>query len=122
VAENGVAAPRARVRASACGDERDGAAPVMPAPRFQIKIQVDGRSIRKGEGIQILDERARGRRDDLITLLERDAGNAMKLLQTALDQMRQELAHGRLSLANHDDIRAVRQIPISIVGWLRTAN
>ena len=74
VAEDGVAAPGARERAAARGDQRHRALAVVLAPDVDVRVLIDGGAIGEGLGVQVGDHRPRlGAHDRAVVVAVGDA-------------------------------------------------
>src|SRR5437762_2850596 len=111
VAEHGVAAPRARERTTARGNQRDRPLTVMFAPYVDIFVLIDGGAIGKRLRVQVREHRPRlGSYDAAVVAAEGNALNGVEPGWTVLHEVRHELLQRELAFADCDDVRAARQI------------
>ncbi len=111
VAEDGVAAPGASVRAATGGDEGDGTEAVMGFPGVQVAGHINGGAVGPGLGGELFDLRPCGRlHHPPLLILENNALDGVQIGTAVPRQMRNQLFQCHFPFAVDDDVGAPRQV------------
>ena len=117
-----MAAPAAVVRATACGDKREGTLTVRIAPGLHVAVNVNGIASWPREGVKVGNLRARvGLKKTSRLVQKRDSGNIAQRGARFGLQRREKFLHGGFTFAENNHVCASVQIFAHVGAGFRAA-